>query len=84
MAKNKTQKPAVASSVNDIIEWFDRTDIGDHLRQMPQVNFDVEIKRRRHLVSLDPDLSAKVSKIARAKKISSESLISSWVREKVS
>jgi hypothetical protein len=51
---------------------------------MPEVNFDVDIKRRRHLIWLDPDLSAKVTRIAKAKKTSSESLINSWVREKIS
>jgi len=51
---------------------------------MPEVDFEVDIKRRKHLVSLDPELSAKVTRIAKAKKTSSETLINSWVREKIS
>jgi len=84
MAKSKSGRVVSAGSVSDLIEWFDRNDIGDYLKQMPEVNFDVDIKRRRHLIWLDPDLSAKVTRIAKAKKTSSESLINSWVREKIS
>lgn len=84
MAKSKSRKSVAARSVSDLVEWFDRNDSGDYLSQMPEVNFDVDIKRRKHLVSLDPDLSAKVTRIAKAKKTSSESLINSWVREKIS
>ena len=84
MAKSKSGKSVADSSVSDLIEWFDCNDIGDYLKQMPEVNFDVDIKRRKHLVSLDPDLSAKVTRIAKEKKTSSESLINSWVTEKTS
>lgn len=81
MVKNKSRKSA---AVRDLIEWFERDDLGDYLKQMPEVNFDVDIKRRRHLIRLDPELSAKVTSIAKAKNTSSESLINSWVREKIS
>jgi hypothetical protein len=51
---------------------------------MPETSFDVDIKRRKHLVLLDRELSAKVTELAKAKKTSSETLINSWVREKIS
>jgi hypothetical protein len=84
MAKSKSRESVTARSLSDLVEWFDGNDTGDYLKQMPEVNFDVDIKRRKHLVSLDPELSAKVTTMAKAKKTSSESLINSWVREKVS
>ena len=84
MAKSKSRKSLTARSVSHLVEWFDHNDSGDYLRQMPEVDFEVDIKRRKHLVSLDPDLSVKVTRIARAKKTSSETLINSWVREKIS
>jgi hypothetical protein len=84
MAKSKSRKSVAARSVSDLVEWFDHNDSGDYLSQMPEVDFDVDLKRRKHLVSLDPELSAKVTRIAKAKKTSSESLINSWVREKIS
>ncbi|MDX6288972.1 MAG: hypothetical protein QOH42_771 [Blastocatellia bacterium] len=84
MAKSKPRKRATARSLTDLVEWFDQNDIGDYLSQMPETSFDVDIKRRKHLVLLDPELSAKVTELAKAKKTSSETLINSWVREKIS
>jgi hypothetical protein len=84
MARSKALKKVAARSINELVEWFDRNDIGDSLKGMPEANFDVDLKRRKHLVSLDPELSAKVTRIAKAKKTSSETLINSWVREKIS
>ncbi|MDX6501088.1 MAG: hypothetical protein QOG23_4348 [Blastocatellia bacterium] len=84
MAKSKPRKRATARSLTDLLEWFDQNDIGDYLSQMPETSFDVDIKRRKHLVLLDRELSAKVTELAKAKKTSSETLINSWVREKIS
>lgn len=84
MAKSKPRKRATARSLTDLVEWFDQNDIGDYLSQMPETSFDVDIKRRKHLVLLVPELSAKVTELAKAKKTSSETLINSWVREKIS
>jgi hypothetical protein len=84
MAKSKPRKSVPARSVTDLVEWFDQNDIGDYLSEMSEASFDVDIKRRKHLVLLDPELSVKVTRIAKAKKTSSETLINSWVREKIS
>lgn len=84
MAKSKSRTTVAGRAVNDLVEWFDHNDSGDYLGQMPEVDFDVDIKRRKHLVSLDPELSAKVTRIAKAQKTSSETLINSWVREQIS
>ena len=84
MAKNKFRKANAAPSVGKLVEWFDEHDTGDYLAQMPEVDFEINIKRRRHLVELEPDLAASLTKIAKAKKVSSETLVNSWVREKIS
>ena len=84
MPKSKSRKTVTARSVTDLVEWFDQNDLGDYLSQMPEASFAVDIKRRKHLVLLDPELSAKVTRIAKAEKTSSETLINAWVREKIS
>ena len=84
MPKSKSRKSVTARSVTDLVEWFDQNDLGDYLSQMPEASFAVDIKRRKHLVLLDPELSAKVTRIAKAEKTSSETLINAWVREKIS
>ena len=84
MASNKLARTELAKSVKELVELFDTHDMGDYLAEKPEVEFDIRIKKRRHLVSIDPDLAASVTKIARNKRVSSETLINSWLREKVS
>lgn len=84
MRKSKGKKESSRRSINELIEWFDKTDTGEYLETMPEVEFEVNIKRRRHLVELEPELAAGVSELAKAKRVSSESLINSWVRDKIS
>jgi len=50
---------------------------------MAEADFEIDIRRRKHLVALDEDLAGKVAKIARSRHVSSESLINSLLREKL-
>ncbi|MCP4373311.1 MAG: hypothetical protein GY797_35170 [Deltaproteobacteria bacterium] len=50
---------------------------------MPEVDFEIDIKRRIYAVTLDIELADKLTKIAKSKQISSEELVNTWVREKV-
>ena len=84
MAKNKLPRKGAGKSVEELVELFDTHDMGDYLAKKPKVEFDIRLKKRRHLISIDPELAASVTKIARNEKVSSETLIDSWLREKVS
>ena len=84
MRKSNAKKNAAKRSVNELIEWFDKNDTGGYLEKMPEVHFEIDIKRTRHLVELEPDLADRLAKLARAKRVSSRSLVNSWVREKIS
>jgi hypothetical protein len=57
--------------------------MGAHWDEMPEVHFDVDIKRRAHLVAVDDDLVDKIAEVARTKHVSSESLINALLREKL-
>jgi len=70
-------------SLDSLVEFFDTHDLGEYRDEMPQVQFDVDIKRRRHLFTLEDELADRVTKIAKTKRISSSALINSWLREKV-
>jgi predicted transcriptional regulator len=45
--------------------------------------FDIEVKRRTRIFSLDEDLAERLTAIARAKRMPSKTLITEWLREKV-
>jgi hypothetical protein len=83
MAKSKTQSMPKFTSLDKLVEFFDTHDMGDYWDEMPEVHFDIDIKRRTHLFSLDEDLAERLTAIAKAKRISSKTLINEWLREKV-
>lgn len=83
MMKSKLKKMPHFKSVSDLVNFVERNDLGDYLEQLPEVHFNVNIKRKFHLFALDAKLATKLNQIAKSKKTSSEKLINSWIREKV-
>jgi len=83
MAKSKSNKLPDFESLDDLVEFFDNQDLGAYWNQMPEVKFDVDIKRKVHLFAVDADLANRVMEIAKSKHTSSEALINIWLREKI-
>jgi hypothetical protein len=83
MAKSKTKSMPKFTSLDKLVEFFETHDMGDYWDEMPEVHFDIDIKRRTHLFALDEDLAERLTTIARAKRIPSKTLINEWLREKV-
>ena len=84
MAKSKSSSRSPSKSLDELVEFFETNDMGEDWDQMPEAHFDVNIKRRKHLVAIDEELADKLTKIARSKRVSSETLINNWLKEKVS
>jgi hypothetical protein len=84
MAKSKCKKLPKFESLDKLVEFLDTQDTSEYWDQMPEVHFDIDIKKRTHLVALDENLANKVTEVARSKKTSSEALINSWIKEKLS
>jgi len=70
-------------SLEELVEFFDSHDLGEYLDQMPEVDFEVDIKREVHLIALDAELANKLAEIARSRQTSPEALVNAWVREKI-
>lgn len=83
MEKSESRPMPKFSSLDKLVEFFDTHDMGEYWDNMPEVHFDIDIKRRTHIFALDEDLAEKVTAIARAKRIPSKTLINEWLREKV-
>ena len=84
MAGSRAKHMPKFSSLDELVEFFESHDMGEYWDDMPEVHFDIDIKRRTHVFALDEDLAEKVTAIARAKRIPSSTLINEWLREKVS
>ncbi len=64
-------------------KFFDTHDMGDYFDAMPEVKFEIDIKRKTHLFSIDVSIADKLTAIAESKKIPSESLVNKWLKEKI-
>lgn len=83
MAKSKSKDFPSAKSLDALVEFFDTHDMGEYWEQMPEARFDIDLKKRTHLVAVDEELIERLSTIAKAKRIPAETLINSWLREKM-
>ncbi len=69
-------------TTQDLVDYFDTHDMGDHWAQMPEAHFGVSLKKKTYLVSVDEEVMKRLSNIARAQQTSAEALVNSWLREK--
>lgn len=83
MAASKAKTLPQFSSLDEMVDFFDTTDLGDYLDAMPEVDFNINLKHSRHLISIAPDLADKVTKIAKSRHVTTEELIDEWLRAKV-
>jgi hypothetical protein len=83
MTRSKSKTLPKFESLNELVEFFDNHDMGDYWDQMPEVDFDVDIKTRKNLVAIDEEIIPRLNEIAKSKKVSSERLINTWLREKI-
>ena len=83
MAKSKSKPLPKFASLDELVEFFDTHDMGQYWNQLPLAKFDVNIKTRKHLVAIDNEIIPKLNKIAKSKKVPSEMLINTWLREKI-
>jgi hypothetical protein len=84
VAKSKSKTLPKFETLDKLVEFLETHDTTEYLDQIPEVHFDIDIKKRTHLVALDEDLANEVTEIAESKKTSSEALINSWIKEGLS
>lgn len=81
--KSKSKRSLEFDSTGELVEYFDRNDLGDYLKEQPRANFKVNLKQRSYWFCLKPELAGKLIKFAMSRKVSSEKLLNAWVREKI-
>ena len=83
MVKNKVKSLPGQKTVEELVEFFDKHDMGDYWDRLPKAEFDVNIKTRKHLVAIDEKIIPRINQIAKSKKVTSAKLINTWLREKI-
>lgn len=86
MAESKTARdliPEHFSSIEEAAEFWDVHDLADYWDLTEEVDIDVNLRQRRHLVALTPELAEKLATEAHKRGVSTETLINLWLSEKL-
>jgi len=69
MARSKSKSLPTFGSIADLVRFFDTHDMGEYWDQMPEAHFDVNIKRKKHLIAIDEGISSQLTEIAKSMKV---------------
>ena len=83
MPKSKSKTLPDFKSLNELVEFFDTNDLGEYWDAMPESNFEVDLKKKTHLFSIDNELAVRLTEIAKSRQISSQVLVNDWLKEKI-
>jgi hypothetical protein len=53
MTKNKSKPLPRSKSVDELVGFFDKHDMGEYWERLPKAAFEVNVKTRKHLVAID-------------------------------
>jgi hypothetical protein len=84
MAENDSQRLPSFASLDELVEFVDTHDMGEYEEDLPEVHFEVNLQRKTHLVAIDEENNNRLTEIARREKTPGESLVNSWLKEKLS
>ncbi len=71
-------------SLDELTDFFDQNDMGDYSEQMPEADFEVNLKRRSFFVAVDEEILSKLAEISKLEHQPSDAIVNSWLREKIS
>ena len=72
------------TSLDELVACFDTPDMGEYEEDLPEAHFDVELRRKTHLVAIDEETNNRLTEIAEQERTPAESLVNSWLKEKIS
>lgn len=78
MERNEEGKLPRFQSLDELVSFFDGNDLGDY--DLPEVEVEVNVKKK---VPVDRELYRQLDDVAHAKGVTSETLIETWLREKL-
>ena len=84
MSENKSENLPRFKSLDELADFFDTHDMGEYWEQMPEVRFDINIRKRGRLIAVNEELAGRLTEIAESKQIPPETLVELWLKEKIS
>jgi len=84
MEENDSKKLPSFASLDELVEFFETHDMGDYDEALPEAHLEVDLQRKTHLVAIDEELNDRLTEIAQQERTPAESLVNSWLKEKIS
>jgi hypothetical protein len=84
MAENDSPQLPSFASLDELVAFFETNDMGEFEQRLPEAHFEVNLSRKTHLVAIDEDINNKLTEIAEQERTPAESLVNSWLKEKIS
>lgn len=84
MAENNSEKLPSFTSLDELVEFFDANDMGEYEEALPEAHFKVDLRKKTHLVAIDEETNSRLTEIAEQEQTPAESLVNSWLKEKIS
>ncbi len=75
--------PGPSASIEEIIEFWDTHSTADYEDEMEEVSFDIELQEEVFTVALVPELVTPLQLQAKARGVSTETLVNLWLAEKL-
>jgi len=75
--------PDQFATIEEAAEFWDTHDLADYWDLTEEVDFEVNLQRRRYLVALDPELAEGLAREAQRRGLSLETLLNLWLSEKL-
>jgi len=86
MDGNSTKRdplPASLANIEKIIEFWDTHSTADYEDEMEQVFFDIDLREEIFTVALVPELADSVGRQAKARGVTTETLVNLWLAERL-
>ncbi len=86
MVKNKQTRdpvPGPSASIEQIIDFWDTHSVADYDDVMKEVTFDIDIQEETFAVALVPELAEAIGREAKARGVTTETLVNLWLAEKI-
>ena len=80
--KDKLSSVSQSRSIKEMAEFWDTHDATDYDDQTHEVTIEFDLETRHHYIAVDPELLARLRKLAQARGITLESLANLWLQER--
>lgn len=80
--KDSPSSISQSRSIKEMAEFWETHDATDYDDQTYKVTMEFDLQTRHHYVAIDPELLARLRKLAQTRGISLESLANLWLQER--